>query len=406
MKKLKVLLAGAVVAGGILVGTAAYAGFSDSVTVTNHIAVGDINISLRELEKKDGREMKYQDRRIVLPGDEISKIPRITNRSEPCWVRVKISYTDDLEGLDGMNDGNLTGMSPQWVRKGEYFYYTRKLEQGDSVDIFTGVTIPSRWDETYQDKKLGITIVADAIQAANFAPDFGAMSPWGNQKILRCIHDTDGLVVQKKRPVDLKVEFEGNAHKLIAAPEDFFSGFSTTMPGDVFRDSVEISNTTKHAAEIFFRTSPECKSVKDQEFLKKLKLVITMNGKKLYSGNLLATSLNKAVSLGEFSSGEKGKMEFEVTVPADLDNTYALRAADVKWIFSVEEDQETVAVTHIPRQNDGNESTKRISGNNSSSVRTTPVKTGDETPVLLFAFMAGMALLTGSLMLWKGGRKN
>ena len=87
-------------------------------------------------------------------------------------------------------------------------------------------TIPM--DESYQDKKLGITIVADAVQAANFAPDFRAMSPWGNQKILRCIHDTDGLVVQKKSPVDLKVEFEGNAHKLIAAPEDF-SGFSTAM---------------------------------------------------------------------------------------------------------------------------------------------------------------------------------
>ena len=105
--------------------------------------------------------MKYQDRRIVLPGDEISKIPRITNHSEPCWVRVKISYTDDLEGLGGLDDRNLIGMSPRWIRKGEYFYYTRKLEQGDSVDIFTGVTVPSQWDESYQDKKLGITIVAD-----------------------------------------------------------------------------------------------------------------------------------------------------------------------------------------------------------------------------------------------------
>lgn len=405
-KHLKVLLAGAVIAGSILACTAAYARFSDSVTVTNHIAVGDINISLRELEKKDGKEMKYQDRRIVLPGDEISKIPRITNHSEPCWVRVKISYTDDLEGLDGLDDRNLTGMSPRWIRKGEYFYYTRKLEQGDSVDIFTGVTVPSQWDESYQDKKLGITIVADAVQAANFAPDFRAMSPWGNQKILRCIHDTNGLVVQKKSPVDLKVKFEGNAHKLIAAPEDFFSGFSTAMPGDVFHDSVEIRNTTEHAAEIFFRTSPECKSVKDQEFLKKLKLVITMNHKKLYSGDLLAVSLNKAVSLGEFSSGEKGNMRFEVTVPAELDNLYALRAADVKWIFSVEEDQETLETSPVPRRNDRKEATERASGNNSSSVRTTPVKTGDESPVLLFALMAGMALLTCSLTLWKGGRKN
>lgn len=62
-KHLKALLAGAVVAGSILACTAAYARFSDSVTVTNHISVGDINISLRELGKK-GR-----------PRNEISRSP-------------------------------------------------------------------------------------------------------------------------------------------------------------------------------------------------------------------------------------------------------------------------------------------------------------------------------------------
>ena len=186
-KHLKALLAGAAVAGSILACTAAYARFSDSVTVTNHISVGDINISLRELEKKDGREMKYQDRRIVFPGDEISKIPRITNHSEPCWVRVKISYTDDLEGLDGLDDRNLTGMSPRWIRKGEYFYYTRKLEQGDSVDIFTGVTVPSQWDESYQDKKLGITIVADASPGGKFCTGFPCHVTLGKSEDLKYV---------------------------------------------------------------------------------------------------------------------------------------------------------------------------------------------------------------------------
>ena len=39
-KHLKALLVGAAVAGSILACTAAYARFSDSVTVTNHISVG------------------------------------------------------------------------------------------------------------------------------------------------------------------------------------------------------------------------------------------------------------------------------------------------------------------------------------------------------------------------------
>lgn len=92
------------------------------------------------------------------------------------------------------------------------------------------MTIPEEWTEPYQEKKLGITIVADAIQAANFSPDFNAMSPWGNQEILRCIHDTNGRVVKRKSQVKLRVVFERDAHKLIAAPEDFFAGFSAAMP--------------------------------------------------------------------------------------------------------------------------------------------------------------------------------
>ena len=88
--------------------------------------------------------------------------------------------------------------------------------------------------------------------------------------------------------------------------------------------------------------------MKDQEFLKKLKLVISMDGKKLYSGDLLAVSLNKqsgnfsenkAVSLGIFQTGKSGEMKFQITVPSELNNDFALRNGDVKWIFSVEEDQ-------------------------------------------------------------------
>ena len=407
-KALKFLLAGAVAAGSITLCAAAYGKFSDSVTVTNHISTGDINIALKELEKKENTEISYQNRKIILPGDDISKIPRITNRSEPCWVRVRITYTDDLEGEKGMDDSNLSGMSERWVKKGEYFYYTRKLKQGESADVFTGVSVPREWTEAYQEKHLGITIVADAIQAANFIPDFRAMTPWGNQKMQRCVHDTDGLIVKKKEPVKLDVEFEGNAHKLIAAPDDFFSGFSAAMPGDVFEDSVEIGNTTENMAEIFFRTSPECKSVKDQEFLKKLKLEISMDGKKLYAGDILAASLNKAVSLGKFARGKEGRMDFKVTIPPELDNTYALRKGDVKWIFSVEEEKEVQTVTSVPELSEkekvpAEENYKNRTGKISS--KTKPVKTGDDTNLWLFILLGGTAFLVCCFTIRKGGKK-
>lgn len=410
MKKiLKRMLAGILAAGSIVACTAVYGKFSDSVTVTNHISTGDINIALRELEKKNGKEVLYRDQKQILPGDQISKIPRIINQSEPCWVRVRITYTDNLENRKGLDDGNLTGMSAQWVKRGKYFYYTKRLEQGEHTDVFTGVKVPGEWTEPYENKQLGITIVADAIQAANFQPDFQAMSPWGNQEILRCVHDTNGRVVKRKSQVRLRVVFEGNAHKLIASPEDFFAGFPTAMPGDVLQDSVEVRNTTENTAEIFFRTSPECKSVKDQEFLKKIKLDISMNGKKLYSGDLLAVSLNRGVSLGVFAPGKAGKLEFQVSIPKELNNEYALRNGDVKWIFSVEEDQKerrepstTPEEKEQIRENpEGNFGEKHV-----STKKTSSVKTGDDTRLLFFLFLEGAALLTGILVIRKGGRKN
>ena len=48
--------------------------------------------------------------------------------------------------------------------EGRVFLLYRKLEQDSVVDCITGVTVPSQWDESYQDKKLGITIVADAVR--------------------------------------------------------------------------------------------------------------------------------------------------------------------------------------------------------------------------------------------------
>ena len=121
MKKfLKWILAGILTAGSIAMCVSAYGKFSDSVTVTNHISTGDINISMKELEKKNGKEILYQNQKMVLPGDRISKIPRITNRSEPCWVRVKITYADNLENRKGLKESAI--LNPQHVKKRKWIW--------------------------------------------------------------------------------------------------------------------------------------------------------------------------------------------------------------------------------------------------------------------------------------------
>ena len=79
-------------AASILMGiSGTYAYYRSSVETINKIAVGDVNIGIWEYEEDGDGEKKYEgpENGIVLPSQVISKIPRITNYAEPCYVRVK-----------------------------------------------------------------------------------------------------------------------------------------------------------------------------------------------------------------------------------------------------------------------------------------------------------------------------
>ena len=134
-----------------------YAYYQDSVSVQNHISTGDVNIGIREYQEIDGKETEYDlaENRIVLPSEVVSKIPRITNYAETCYIRAKVTHhskpvsESDTEKTAEyiLSDENINGISGQWIRKGEYYYYTEPLEKGASVDFFEAVTIPAEWTE-------------------------------------------------------------------------------------------------------------------------------------------------------------------------------------------------------------------------------------------------------------------
>ncbi|MBQ0000238.1 MAG: hypothetical protein KBT01_01685 [Clostridiales bacterium] len=217
---------------GIVSAGATGAYFSDQIAVVNEIRMGDVDISLEEFSLKDGKEIPYEDPKLVQPGDIVSKIPRITNLAEPCWIRVKVGYRNDKEELEGFRDEDLSGISAKWVRRGEYYYYTSVLEPSEAVDIFHNLQVPAYWDNEHAGQNLDVIVDAQAIQAVHFQPDFEAMSPWGNQEVEVCIHKESDRVERKQEIIAHKVEFNGAAHKLISVSDDFFSNFGTVMPGD------------------------------------------------------------------------------------------------------------------------------------------------------------------------------
>ena len=68
-------------------------------------------------------------------------------------------------------------------KKDAYYYLTDILEHSEKITLFNEVHFPAEWTEEYAGQKIKINIQADAIQAANFTPNFDDMSPWGNEEM-------------------------------------------------------------------------------------------------------------------------------------------------------------------------------------------------------------------------------
>lgn len=397
MKKRMRMLSCVLIAGTL--STAVYGAFSDRLDVVNTVSVGDINISMMEYAKKGAGEVKYQAPTYVIPGQQISKIPRITNEALPCWIRARITYGGSDDRLENLGDDYILGISEDWVKRGEYFYYTRILKKKESVDLFQSICLPETWTEDHEMQEIKIDVQADAVQAANFTPDFSAMSPWGNQEIQQCIHEQNGTLTCQKGAEKLSVEFSGKAHQLIAVPDDFFVNLQTAMPGDVLHDSVTVSNTTDKKTEIFFWTGTEGRTEQQMQMLKEIEFEISEGEKKLYTGSLDTQTLETPQSLGEFDPGQEEQLNFMLKIPTDWDNSRALKKTDVTWTFATKEKNQETEQEDMQTENSADAKTGAAGRNN--------VKTGDISPLrLLWAALIGSGLAVLITGMIKGVHKH
>lgn len=130
--------------------------------------------------------------------------------------------------------------------------------------------------------------------------------------------------------------------------------------------------------------------------MKGVKLTVDMDDERLYEGTLDSPGLNKNHSLGKFSPDEKGKLKFSLSVPSEWDNSYALRDAEVQWIFTVNE---------MPEKATG--SGKDQTADHKKAQKTSSVKTGDFSQpeaVFMLLLSSGTVILT-VFICRKGGRR-
>ena len=316
-----------------------------SVDVTNHFETGIVDISLTEYQRIGDSETLWVDSPIVLPGDTISKIPRIHNDGNDCYVRAKVTISapegEDADYLSGISIG---GIGEQWYLADDgYYYYSNILPHGEDVDVFQWVKIADNLSNEQQGRLFYVDIDVDAIQSKNFAPDYSSATPWGSVEILLCEKEGMYDISQLKQSdtQSFQIVYQGDAQKLIKSHDDFFTNIPYLLPGDVYSDSVSISNTGAKDIKLYFRSE----ALDSSELLDKITLKITtdINGKEkvFYEGALRAEDLNESLVLGVIPKGEKGTFKFEISVPSELNNKYTILDSYVKWIFSTEEIQES-----------------------------------------------------------------
>ena len=126
---------------------------------------GKVDICLKEYMLEEGKEVPWKNGKDVLPGGFVSKIPRIRNDGAECYVRATVSFSSQKESEKPLSLENLEGISSDWVRDGDYFYYKHTVKPGEKVELFQGIRIPWEWKTPDEDNVWKACVRAEAVQA-------------------------------------------------------------------------------------------------------------------------------------------------------------------------------------------------------------------------------------------------
>lgn len=204
MKKTLTVILLAVCIAAITVSTASLAYFTDTQTVENTFAVGDVTIKLDEakiqldadshaqLVNPAARVEGSQDYGKLYPGFSIKKDPTITNTgSEKAYVGAKVTITttngitDTNRGIfdELLSGGLLADVENASITKtlnGDSYeiciVYKNVLGSGDAVILFDTLSVSSDYGKTEMAQLNGmkITVIAYAVQSVGM--DNGALA--------------------------------------------------------------------------------------------------------------------------------------------------------------------------------------------------------------------------------------
>jgi len=281
------------------------------------ISTGAVDISLKEYNENN--ELFSEDGKQVMPGEEISLIPRVNNIGIDCYLRAKITYTIDNEEYNILD--YIEGNYKSWTKKNDYYYLDSILEKDGSVDLFNKVIIPTLSLDN-QNKQVVIHIVVEAIQSKNFDGN------WDNAEIKESIDRTYDIDYDGSS----SVIFEDDASKYITIDDHFFDNLGNLLPGDATSEEVIIHNSSYDKTNYYLSIDYGNLSNEEKELLRKITLRIkNSKGEVIVLSNLLEKTKH---NLGVFSYNEGEKLTIELSLPTDMDNEYSKLFTKITWRFS------------------------------------------------------------------------
>lgn len=309
-----------------------YAAFSVQHIFFNILSTDSVDIELSQLEMADGKEVPLKGC-LVTPGQNISYIPRVTNKGADCYIRVIFEVDMNSECAKAISLDDISHMNDEWVKRGDSFYCKRILKKGESSDVFEGITVPSEW-KNGDSSSFTITASAQAIQAANVYPDFESILPWGSIGIEGSSLNKTVCGKAVTIPGDEIIFNSGGSFE--CATDDLFSEFETLLPGDVYKKSVPVKNKSGRGMDVYFRTDNEM-----SKLLETIDLSISCDGQMIYQGTLVSKELRSFIKVMNIPAGKEGLIDFQISMPPEAGNEYSKMNDQVKWILAAEYDNES-----------------------------------------------------------------
>lgn len=296
---------------------------------------------------------------IVYPGTRIHKNIEIKNNGNSAWIRLKFT----TKGIEELNENNLiTIENDDWIKIGDYFYRKNPVKEKETLSINYCLTIPGSLDNTVSKEKFDLIVRLDAIQEANFNPDFSSYNPWYGTEITASTNDEE--ISKEVIKENYTISFIGGAEKFVKPDKEFFDIFEYLMPGDNITKILNFENNYRRDARFYIK--PIFSG--NEYLLNNIFITLYAGDKEIYNGTLKDMSGRK-IYVGNVLKEEIKELKCNIKVPAEIGNEYALNTIHTDWTLIAN----LTETGNGPSGNNGSNSSG--GGSNSENDKTGPGET-------------------------------